>query len=200
MTLPNARCKPERGRRGDGPCRLCMVEAKRRYNRSTKTGPPSRYRGDSTTQLDAIEAGKKHCASCREVKDLDDFHRAANGPQGRHSWCKPCCRERRTPAHRANAERYNLQRRANTYGITVEELKGLIAAQDGRCAICSKPCVSGRQLAVDHNHETGQVRGLLCANCNRGIGLLQDSADNARSAAEYLTRWTTRAVVEEQAS
>lgn len=83
----------------------------------------------------------------------------------------------------------NLNRRAANFGISPDELRGLITQYDGRCAICAGPCPSGRQLAVDHDHITGQVRGLLCANCNRGIGLLQDSAAVAQAAADYLRAW-----------
>ena len=59
-------------------------------------------------------------------------------------------------------------------------------AQNGVCAICGEVNVAGRRLAVDHNHETGQVRGLLCCSCNRGIGFLRDHTDILESAVNYL--------------
>lgn len=64
----------------------------------------------------------------------------------------------------------------------------MLIAQEYRCAICStdKPTGKWKVFAVDHDHTTGQIRGLLCNECNRGMGLLKDDASLLRSAAEYL--------------
>jgi hypothetical protein len=56
------------------------------------------------------------------------------------------------------------------------------------CAICKRPCSTGRSLAVDHNHETGEVRGLLCKACNQALGLFEDDTNRMTIAIEYLTR------------
>lgn len=74
------------------------------------------------------------------------------------------------------------------YGITNEQYDAMFEDQQGRCAICGtdKPTGKWKCFAVDHNHETGAVRALLCNECNRGIGLLKDSAELLRKAAEYL--------------
>lgn len=189
LTLPDARSKPGRSRRGDGPCRLCLVESRRRYNGSTKTGPPNKYRGDASDKLDALADGKKLCSRCGSVKDRTDFNRSAGHPSGLHSWCKDCCSEQKRDRYRRESAVINLKSRAARFGVSVEYLQALITEHDGRCAICAGPCVSGRQLAVDHNHQTGQVRGLLCGNCNRAIGLLKDSRAVAQAAADYLRRW-----------
>jgi hypothetical protein len=74
------------------------------------------------------------------------------------------------------------------YGITIEEYDQLLVLQEGVCAICKKSCTSGKRLAVDHDHESGIVRGLLCRKCNRGIGLFHDSLELLQSAANYLNR------------
>ena len=75
------------------------------------------------------------------------------------------------------------------FGITVEEYDRMLAAQNGVCAICSGINADGKRLAVDHNHETGKLRGLLCHRCNIAIGLLKDSADRARLASLYLIKY-----------
>ena len=62
--------------------------------------------------------------------------------------------------------------RAKRYGMTPEELQGLIDTQGNRCAICQARPTEARSLCVDHDHETGRVRGLLCARCNRDIDRL----------------------------
>lgn len=73
------------------------------------------------------------------------------------------------------------------YGITWEDYECLFEAQQGCCAICSKERGDGPMLAVDHNHETGEVRGLLCGSCNRGLGLFIDNPKLLIKAAEYVS-------------
>ncbi len=70
----------------------------------------------------------------------------------------------------------------NRYGSSLAEFEQLSERQHGLCAICALPLL----LTVDHNHLTGQVRGLLCGNCNRGIGCMQESIPNLKSAIQYL--------------
>ena len=81
----------------------------------------------------------------------------------------------------------------NKYGISIEEYDDLFEKQKGLCAICGKPesAVDPRtgrymSLAVDHDHITGKIRGLLCAAHNRGVGFFQDSPESLRKAADYL--------------
>lgn len=75
----------------------------------------------------------------------------------------------------------------SSYGITESDYLAMLEAQGGTCAICHQAeRIPGRSLAIDHDHETGRVRGLLCASCNRGIGMLGDDVDRLASAIEYL--------------
>lgn len=83
------------------------------------------------------------------------------------------------------------------YGITIDEYNNLLKKQDYKCAICGGEGFvmdSSRhkiKLVVDHDHTTGAVRGLLCHNCNRALGLLHDSEKNLLNAVDYLKRATT---------
>jgi hypothetical protein len=72
------------------------------------------------------------------------------------------------------------------YGISPEEYNQLFEAQGGVCAICHRPCRSGRALAVDHDHHTGKVRGLLCVCCNQAIGAFGDDPEVMSRALRYL--------------
>lgn len=73
------------------------------------------------------------------------------------------------------------------FGISVEQYNQMFAAQSGTCAICSRHQSQFKtRLAVDHNHKTGEVRGLLCDPCNRAIGLLQESEQSLLKAVEYI--------------
>lgn len=79
--------------------------------------------------------------------------------------------------------RYHLKKK---FGITPAEYDALLASQNGGCAICGQQCPTNRNLAVDHDHETGRIRGLLCNPCNRAVGLLRDDPDLLAKAAQYL--------------
>lgn len=84
-----------------------------------------------------------------------------------------------------------------TYGITIDEYNTLLEEQDNRCAICGGEGFlmdNDRhkvKLVVDHDHNTGVIRGLLCHNCNRAIGLFHDNVNDLESAIKYLKRATT---------
>ena len=73
------------------------------------------------------------------------------------------------------------------YGISLIEYRQIHDKQGGLCAICGNPeRVNGRSLCVDHNHQTGEVRGLLCLDCNTGIGHFKDNKKYLASAIDYL--------------
>ena len=65
----------------------------------------------------------------------------------------------------------------------------LMLRQDGVCAICHQTCSTGRMLAIDHDHDSGSVRGLLCSKCNPGIGFFQHDSARLESAIAYLKEW-----------
>ena len=83
-----------------------------------------------------------------------------------------------------------------TYGITVQEYLDIAESQNFKCKLCGNDNFKMAEyhsgvLVVDHCHKTGQVRGLLCHNCNRALGLFDDNADTLRNAISYLERATT---------
>lgn len=125
--------------------------------------------------------------------------------RGRSVLCRPCkvaynreWRARRSPekvaadteAMRAYNRRRNLRLK---YGVSLEDYERMMADQDGVCAICRQPesisrTNGSKPLAVDHDHDTGDVRGLLCGKCNTGIGQFGDDPVLLRQAIEYLER------------
>ena len=90
----------------------------------------------------------------------------------------------------ANVDLHNELMRAGQlkrkFGITIADYDALLASQGDGCAICKSPCPTGRRLAVDHDHATKAVRGLLCHSCNLGIGKLGDDPERLLAAAKYL--------------
>lgn len=105
-------------------------------------------------------------------------------PLQQNSTCcsKPC---------RIRAE--NLRSNYRKYGLTVEDVEAKLAAQGGVCAICGEPPKPGgkgpeSRLHVDHDHATGQLRDMLCGNCNKMLGLAKEKLEVLLAAAEYLER------------
>ena len=76
-------------------------------------------------------------------------------------------------------------------GMTWELYQQMLSEQDSVCAICQKPDAAGRSLAVDHNHETGEPRGLLCLSCNQLIGKIENGTVPYSRLIAYLTNRTT---------
>lgn len=85
-----------------------------------------------------------------------------------------------------NKDKRRAQFLKQTYGISVQEWENLLAAQGNVCAICKTKEPGKRGWHTDHNHETGVVRGILCSNCNTGLGLFQDNTSTLASAIVYL--------------
>jgi hypothetical protein len=91
------------------------------------------------------------------------------------------------PEFRAHeARRARNRQLKHAFGITLAEYEQMLATQNGVCKICKGPPVGRPTLAVDHCHDTGRVRGLLCSNCNTGIGCLQEKPEIFAAAIMYL--------------
>jgi len=100
-------------------------------------------------------------------------------------------KETKDAYYKANKEKVDAKRRAlelkRRYGITIEDYNRMFNEQNGCCAICKKHQTHfEKALAVDHDHETEKVRGLLCRACNTAIGLLQDNPDVILEASNYV--------------
>lgn len=128
----------------------------------------------------------RECKLCHEVQE---YPKAFNENQRR---CIRCAKKLRPPTPHAVKDRQNWGRTKKAFGISKEDYFKKFEAQGGTCAICHKPEVtrhkSGnlRRLAIDHDHVTGQIRGLLCSKHNLGLGCFGDSADLLRVGASYL--------------
>ncbi|WUO43898.1 endonuclease VII domain-containing protein [Streptomyces sp. NBC_00285] len=143
-------------------CRDCAAESDRKRQRSM---------GRPVPEHGGVSEGSKHCQGCGESKPHSGWHRKASTSDGWASRCKAC------RAVEARAKR--LER---NYGMTEAERDEMVAVQRGLCAIC----LTAPAVHVDHCHKTGRVRGVLCFNCNSGLGLLRDDPEAMYRAADYL--------------
>jgi hypothetical protein len=143
----------------------------------------------------------KNCSICKKEKDLDLFSRDKYKKDGRQAECKDCNAEYYDKNKKRYHEAYRKRYLANTeeflknnanrkykhrYGITTEAKEKMIFEQDGKCLICQNAFQDTKDQNVDHNHETKKVRGILCNNCNKGLGLFQDNFELLVSASKYL--------------
>ena len=139
------------------------------------------------------------CPSCGKVKHVNAFYgtRGDSGDKIPSPYCKKCSAEK-TKAYLASLSNDVKSLRGHTagikhrYGVTRTEWDTMFARQGGKCAICGKP-QNGRRLDVDHNHETGQVRQLICSQCNAGLGMLKDNTNLVNAASSYLTYHNNKA-------
>ena len=142
----------------------------------------------------------KPCPDCGEVKPLDEFYNNKSRTDGKEPYCKPCKDARSIAWRKANPERLAAQNRRKSlkkkYGITVEQYDEMLEAQGGRCACCGTDTPGGKgAFHVDHCHDTGGVRGLLCQSCNAAIGALGDNVDGVWQAMLYLVKYEQKELV-----
>ncbi len=136
----------------------------------------------------------KICKKCGISRSIEDFklHRNCNECERKYhrEWRAKHIDKRRAQArerHRINPAADLINQRKYKYGITQEGFDSLLAKQEYRCAICKK--LEGEVLGtfhVDHCHTTQRVRGILCGNCNRGLGIYRDDPSLLREAADYV--------------
>lgn len=100
--------------------------------------------------------------------------------------CKDCLNAVRKAHYQDNKDWYRNRNYKKEYGITLEEYEAMFSAQGGVCLICLLPERSGKLLAVDHDHATGEVRGLLCNGCNVALGMFLDDPERIERAARYV--------------
>jgi len=132
----------------------------------------------------------KVCGKCKQLKEMSLFAKNNMGKYKKQSQCNPCRAEYYLlhKPHLKKQIRHNMLNRK--YKITQNDYEQMLKSQNGKCAICGLPAKDHRNgiLNIDHNHVTKKVRGLLCNNCNRGIGHLKDSIKNIESAIKYLKK------------
>lgn len=153
-------------------CENCRIEYRR------KTGYMNDYYRVNKSRWTELQGTPEYKAHKNEMRNL----RYATDPDYREK-------------HKSNVREYNkkhpekkLNQRMRKYGITWDEYLKMRENQGGKCAICGAEIgdVLGNRLYVDHDHDTGKVRGLLCADCNFGLGKFRNDVVLMRKAIAYL--------------
>ncbi len=124
----------------------------------------------------------KRCGLCKQEKTLEDFYLQRSAADKRQGRCKTC-QDNYWKLDKTRKYEYNIKKK---FGISFIDYQALLEKQEGVCAICGRAPSENKRLCVDHNHKTDEIRGLLCFECNTGIGKLQESVDLLRKAIHYL--------------
>jgi len=139
-------------------------------------GPPPRTENLPNTD------GDYKCQVCHKWLPVWCFYEDKVKSNGRKSTCKECHKK-------LDKQRKRLRR----YGLTTEDFEIKMESQDGCCACCGVELeLDGKRTrspCIDHNHDTGEIRDIICTRCNLAAGNLKDSSERARKLMEYLKKW-----------
>lgn len=126
----------------------------------------------------------KVCSSCKKEKSYSEFYKFSRSVDGYSTRCKSC-----------NYVSGRISRLKCKFKISLEDFNLLLKNQQYCCKLCERKendviystVIKGpKQFAVDHDHSTGVIRGLLCSQCNQGLGNFKDSSNLLRKAADYI--------------
>ena len=136
----------------------------------------------------------KKCSKCNTIKYVNEFNKRTASSDGYTAQCTQCLNTKAMKVRAATPEVTRAKNLKNRFDMTIDQYNVRFLKQKGRCAICDQAEKSVdsngnvKWLAVDHNHSSGDVRGLLCNSCNTGIGKLGDSIKIMKSAIKYLEK------------
>lgn len=143
----------------------------------------------------------KKCTKCKKKKSCIDFKVDKRNKDGLSSWCKDCHKIDKKKSwykhHDKNLKKVRMRTKKNNlakFNMTLDEYYKLCDKQNNLCAICGKPETvfnqfGLRNLCVDHDHNTGKFRGLLCSQCNHLLGNAKDSIETLLNSIKYLEKY-----------
>ena len=158
----------------------------------------------------------KKCTKCGIEKPLSEFNKKSSTKTGLDPWCKPCksvaymnwiienpdkkndVKKRAAVWNTENKDKRKIIVQKNNYkkryGLTIQQKQQLIDLQEQKCAICKDNLKDTHDVCVDHDHQTGAVRGILCRKCNLGLGHFEDNTSLLKSAVKYLKKYSSKSV------
>ena len=148
--------------------------------------------------VDTERLAMKKCTVCLQEKNFSDFYKRATSPDKISPHCKVCDNLKRQKYRKDNPIKNQRSSRnrnlLSKYGITIEDYDKMFESQGRMCGICkTEENYSGHtgprkdwSFSVDHCHTTGHIRGLLCNDCNRALGLFRDDPDRLVAALNWL--------------
>lgn len=164
--------------------RYCRGFCSKHYQRFSRYGhtnlPTSR-----SEQL--FNEGRAFCSCCQTTKELEYFGEDKQTKTGKRRYCLECESEKSKEQYTKHRSRVRNAILKYRFGIELPDYNRIFESQSGVCKICGGP-PQRRYLSVDHHHVTGKVRGLLCQNCNAGIGMFKENPVLLQAAITYLKK------------
>ena len=135
-----------------------------------------------------VSGVNKICSTCKQNKPLSEYYRRKTRKNAVQSACKVCCLRRFNAFSKTGkgktCQKRHFEKHQRRYtilqaGLTVKDYENMFEQQKGRCAICKKHQLELlKHFDIDHNHNTGKIRGLLCPTCNKNLGLYENKQRN----------------------
>lgn len=132
---------------------------------------------------------EKRCGRCDDIQPFESFHRSNRNAAGLAYFCKRCLNDMQREKYAKSGvmrERARFAHIRKTYGMTREQYEAMLEDQGGVCAVCGRLPSQVHDWSIDHDHQTGAVRGILCSTCNSGLGHFKDDPELCELAAAYL--------------
>lgn len=135
------------------------------------------------------------CTDCKEDKAASEFNKNRSTKSGYQWICRKCQKVRHLDYAARNPRQFRAGYYRRKYQMTEQDVHSMLQAQDNKCLICTNQLAlepgnglrkKQYQYDIDHDHRTGKVRGILCHNCNVGLGRFKDDPNLLTRAAEYL--------------
>lgn len=135
--------------------------------------------------ITTVVFNSKVCKTCKKEKNDYEFYKS-----GKYlfPYCKECTYEKTHAWRKANPDKLRYYKILANYGITRDVFMAMVTAQNSLCAICGKE-FRPALFVVDHDHKTKKIRGLLCSNCNHGLGKFLEEPIILNSAITYLKKY-----------
>lgn len=144
-----------------------------------------------------MQPATKVCSVCKLIKVLAEFHKSKSTKDGHCYRCKTCDYQARIKYRTERKLQYQFvtrkEYRKRVYGLTDDNFNAIWDKQNGKCPVCDKLLTDGlgtnhlpSKAVIDHCHDTGRIRGILCTMCNKGLGLLGDNVHGLTKAIQYL--------------
>lgn len=130
------------------------------------------------------------CTTCKLEKPLVEFHRRSNRLSGKQTQCSICVNARRREYRKTNKEKIRAWNKKRNPGWNIDRYNQHLELQNNKCAICKTDNPGLSDWCCDHNHVTNEPRGLLCVQCNAGLGYFKDNPEYLQSAIDYLNQWS----------
>lgn len=165
-------------------CKKCeKIKNEEKYR---KKNPITEYYSIILENKELVIQNRRKCPKCKFIFDLNFFRSVRTNNRNIKTNCFNCRRSR----NKQDKNDIKNSRLRKIYNISLEDYNELEKEQNYRCVIClkNKTKNKNKSLVVDHDHQTGLVRGLLCNNCNRSIGYAQDSICILKRMIEYISK------------